>query len=119
MFTKSWLVRLPSGSPFFLSPSLEGKNERGGVVKLPTMCLSRLRISISGIYLARIENKMSWSILAKNLRMSHFSTKQVLVCEKLAVLPNSRKRAIALCVPFPTRQEYESNINMRSKNGES
>ena len=71
----------------------------------------------SGMYAARISNSTWWSMEAKNLRMSHLSAQQVRVWFLDTWYANCRKLFIARCVPFPFRHEYESAMNVRSKNG--
>lgn len=61
--------------------------------------------------------RMAWSILAKNFRMSHLRTQQVLVLFLETLFPKYLKRSSALCVPLLTLHEYESKINFRSKYG--
>ena len=56
-------------------------------------------------------------MFAKNFRMSHLSTQQVRVLFLLTARANDRKRFIAASVPFSSRHENESAMNVLSKNG--
>ncbi len=62
-------------------------------------------MSGSAICRSRIENRIWWSTLAKNLRISHFKTQQVRVLFFDTLYAKLLNRLIALCVPFPRRQE--------------
>ena len=47
--------------------------------------------------------------------LAHFRIQQVRVLFLETFRNISRSRFMALCVPFPTRQEYESWMNLESK----
>src|SRR3989344_3982106 len=107
MFTRSWLVRLPSGSPVLFLPES----------KLATIPAIRATIRLSGMRPRMIFIITSWSIEAKNLRISHFNIHTVFAWSLDAREAYIRNWLSALCVPFLSRQEYESEINVQSKNG--
>src|SRR3989338_9495672 len=99
MFTNSWEVRLPSGSP------LPGAAEKLYII------LSKSQMMFpSGIYFFRISNNISWSIFSKNFLISHFKIQQTLVLFLLTLYPDWRNRFNALWLPLFNRQENESDI---------
>src|SRR3989344_1495717 len=107
MFTRSWLVRLPSGSPLH------------GVVllKLSTTRQMRWRMSTSEMRCLSISKRISWSTEAKNFLMSHFNTQSVFVLLRFALATYLLSAFMARCVPLYLRHEYEWEINVLSKNG--
>src|SRR3989344_3383941 len=102
MFTKSWEVRLPRGRP--------GE-------KLPIISDNNCDKSQFGIYFLKIESSISWSIFAKNFLISPFNIKHDRLLFLLTFQANARNRFRALCVPLSFRQEKESAMKVRSKNG--
>src|SRR3989338_9816186 len=106
MFTNSWEVRLPSGSPL-----------PGAAEKLWVILSKSQTIFLSGIYFFRISNNISWLIFSKNFLISHFRIQQVLVLFLLTLRAKFRNLFSALCVPFPIWQEKESAMKVQSKNG--
>src|SRR3989344_2776451 len=116
MFTKSCEVRLPSGKP--LPTETHGFELVISLVwKLSIIFPSNHKIFSSSISLFKISFKIVWSILAKNFLMSHFNTKHCFVLFLLTFNAKLLNLFRPLCVPFLNLQEYESLINLLSKNG--
>src|SRR3989344_6767114 len=114
MLTKSWDVRLPSGSPLHISAMAYIEFL---VLKLSITCPRSHSTLVSKTVFDTIDFKIRWSIEAKNFLISHFRIHIVFVLFFETFLPNSSNRRSALCVPFHFLHEYESWINFVSKYG--